>query len=758
MAETKTVSCPRCQHSFKADFSKRIRCPACRYGWFPWAVADVATVVRPVVTDAAQQVARLVLTTGSGSRSSFALTKDETRIGRAAENDIVISDERASRHHATIVRRGGFFFLRDEGSSNGTLVAGQRVSECPLTDGEQFTIGTLVFTLDLSGRADERAAATAGLAGRPMGWLQRSFAQTVRDLRNGWSARLRATRLRESSTTSAHAADAAHARQLDVVVQLGRAVLEHQQTAKFPDLHRAMAELNDRRAVLLAQIAEREERIRIQREAMERLRSARRSHLDALAKAASAASAQYRDCERRITEVQSERSRVLGELRRLGGGTQPSMTPERLAQRRQELTAAAALLDRDEATCRGNLQQVLLQKQQAETALRQEQEALSTELSPHESEVDQGSKEISRAQADLAALSVSLSKLVGDFGTAAVSYPWTIGPLTSLVAEIKSQKAEEQRLRDSSEADRSQANSLQPMVRRGWQALGVAAGSLAVVALALVLILPQVWGWIGAPGTDRRSATGAAKVDYGRARDNVGLVVIYGAYDTGVRTIELPLFTGSCFAVSVDGYLLTNEHVVDGLNALPPTFEGASRIGSPKIVVCFAAGKNEHYAARIVNTSKRYDLALLKVDRKFPGYYRIVSEVKPGEEVVAAGFPQGASDVVAGLEADALKRTLVEKVRKGESIDYSTWFSPGHYDVSVTRGIVSAERTVAGVVYLQTDAALHPGNSGGPLLTAGDRAVGINTLKATRESGTNFAVKITQLRQEVAPWVKIEGD
>ena len=64
-----------------------------------------------------------------------------TRIGRALDNDIVVSDASVSRHHASIEYRHGGFVVRDLGSQNGTWLAGQRVSEVPLGGGDALRLG-----------------------------------------------------------------------------------------------------------------------------------------------------------------------------------------------------------------------------------------------------------------------------------------------------------------------------------------------------------------------------------------------------------------------------------------------------------------------------------------------------------------------------------------------------------------------------------------------------------------------------------------
>ena len=82
-----------------------------------------------------------------GGGQQFALRAGTaTRIGRALDNDIVVSDASVSRHHASIEYRHGGFVVRDLGSQNGTWLAGQRVSEVSLGSGDALRLGDAVFT------------------------------------------------------------------------------------------------------------------------------------------------------------------------------------------------------------------------------------------------------------------------------------------------------------------------------------------------------------------------------------------------------------------------------------------------------------------------------------------------------------------------------------------------------------------------------------------------------------------------------------
>lgn len=97
--------------------------------------------------------AKLTITNSDTARSyEFELTRDETRIGRAIDqNDIVLEDAQVSRQHALIVRTGQNLTLIDPGSANGTFINGQRIKEHLLKHGDLFVIGK--YTLEFNHQA-----------------------------------------------------------------------------------------------------------------------------------------------------------------------------------------------------------------------------------------------------------------------------------------------------------------------------------------------------------------------------------------------------------------------------------------------------------------------------------------------------------------------------------------------------------------------------------------------------------------------------
>jgi len=167
---------------------------------------------------------------------------------------------------------------------------------------------------------------------------------------------------------------------------------------------------------------------------------------------------------------------------------------------------------------------------------------------------------------------------------------------------------------------------------------------------------------------------------------------------------------GSGFIVSEDGYIVTNNHVVEGATSV-----------TVRLV------DRREYEAEIVGTDVRSDLALLKIDGRELAVLDIADDdVAVGEWVLAIGSPFGL-------------------------------------DFSVTAGIVSAKGrslpTEAGenyVPFIQTDVAINPGNSGGPLFNLDGEVVGVNSQIFTRSGGSiglSFAIPsvvvqnvVTQLR------------
>jgi pSer/pThr/pTyr-binding forkhead associated (FHA) protein len=113
-----------------------------------YVIDDQTGELKPVdVGDVAAQSGALVVRSGGGRvGQSFPLTGEKMTIGRSPEAGVFLDDVTVSREHATLVRRGGDWFLDDSGSLNGTYVNRQRVDSHRLADGDELQIGKFKLT------------------------------------------------------------------------------------------------------------------------------------------------------------------------------------------------------------------------------------------------------------------------------------------------------------------------------------------------------------------------------------------------------------------------------------------------------------------------------------------------------------------------------------------------------------------------------------------------------------------------------------
>jgi Do/DeqQ family serine protease len=181
------------------------------------------------------------------------------------------------------------------------------------------------------------------------------------------------------------------------------------------------------------------------------------------------------------------------------------------------------------------------------------------------------------------------------------------------------------------------------------------------------------------------------------------------------RQVQTPkrAAAGSGVIISADGYIVTNNHVVDGADELTVTLN---------------EGQKE-YSARIIGADKTTDLALIKIDAKnLPAIVIANSDdVRVGEWVLAVGNPLGLNN-------------------------------------TVTAGIISAKARTLGAngveSFIQTDAAINQGNSGGALVNTRGELVGINAMLASPTGsniGYGFAIP-TAIMNKVVDDLKLYGN
>jgi len=166
---------------------------------------------------------------------------------------------------------------------------------------------------------------------------------------------------------------------------------------------------------------------------------------------------------------------------------------------------------------------------------------------------------------------------------------------------------------------------------------------------------------------------------------------------------------GTGFIISSDGFIVTNNHVVDGVDTIDVIFSDGSQA-----------------PAQIVGQDPKTDLALIRVKGRTDLHALPLGDsdaILPGDWVLAIGNPFGLEHTV----------TVGIVSAKGRDI------GQGPYDD-----------------YIQTDAAINPGNSGGPLLDAAGRVIGINSAVSQGANTIGFAVPIN-LAKQIVPQLQAQG-
>jgi len=187
--------------------------------------------------------------------------------------------------------------------------------------------------------------------------------------------------------------------------------------------------------------------------------------------------------------------------------------------------------------------------------------------------------------------------------------------------------------------------------------------------------------------------------------------------------------SGSGFIISEDGYLVTNNHVVDGAQ-----------------MIRVERKNGEKYEAQLIGTDSISDIALIKIEAtKLPFLEFEKSEnVRVGETVIAIGNPYGYEYTVTRGVVSAVQREISipeqdpTPVNPFEGMPFFDFQDP--FDRNIPQNNQSSSATIPMVGVVQTDAAINPGNSGGPLVNMAGKVIGVNFLIDVQGQGLGFAI------------------
>lgn len=206
---------------------------------------------------------------------------------------------------------------------------------------------------------------------------------------------------------------------------------------------------------------------------------------------------------------------------------------------------------------------------------------------------------------------------------------------------------------------------------------------------------------------------------YEQVSPGVVSIVIY--VDEGPHADGVPVSQGSGFVYDLDGYIITNQHVIDGASAIEVDFPSGLKAW-----------------AEVIGSDPNSDLAVIQVfvdvEQLHPLALAQANDIQIGDQVVAIGNPFGLTGTMTVGVVSALDRVLDSVNTTPEGAIFS-----------------------AGDL-IQTDAAINPGNSGGPLLNLQGEVVGVNRAIRTEaftisgdaaNSGVGFAIPVDIVRRVV---------
>lgn len=201
---------------------------------------------------------------------------------------------------------------------------------------------------------------------------------------------------------------------------------------------------------------------------------------------------------------------------------------------------------------------------------------------------------------------------------------------------------------------------------------------------------------------------------------------------------------GSGFVVSPDGYIITNNHVVEKSDSLKVTFKD---------------GKN--YEAKIIGTDPISDLAVIKIKDTNLLFLKLSNsdEVKVGQSVVAIGNPYGYEYTVTTGVVSGVGREIQQPRKKSTPNQIPFDFeNPFGFSIPFQQQREASQPSIPMVGIIQTDAAINPGNSGGPLVNLKGEVIGVNFLIDAQGQGLGFAISsntVSKVKNDLIEFGKV---
>ena len=217
----------------------------------------------------------------------------------------------------------------------------------------------------------------------------------------------------------------------------------------------------------------------------------------------------------------------------------------------------------------------------------------------------------------------------------------------------------------------------------------------------------------------------------------VGIKVTYSVNTIFSQNTSTATAEGSGVIISSDGYILTNNHVINSTSSSSGSYYS---IGEATNLTVTLYNDSTEYKAKIIGTDSQTDLAVIKIDKTDLAAATLgdSDSVQVGEWCMAIGNPLGMKSSVTVGSISALNRSITDSEGKTYTV-------------------------------IQTDAAINSGNSGGALVNSKGEVIGINTIKAsgTGVEGLGFSIPINstksiysdlvQYNKVIRPYIGISG-